>query len=592
MPPQPAMHDQGRPLRFGPFELDLTAGELRAGRQTVRLQEQPFVILQMLLEKRGQVVTRDELRQRLWPEGTFVDFEHSLNAAVKRLRAALGDDADSPRYIETIPRRGYRFVAGEDESEPQGIDAGGLPESYLRLAVLPFSAVGAPQPDDYFGDGFTEEMISELGRRGRSRLAVISSHSSRTFKNTTARARDIGLALRADYLLEGSVRQSGGRVRITARLIATASETQLWADTYEQPLTDWLAVQAEIAARIAQSLAVELLPAAPTAAADLRDHRAHDAFLKGRYHYQRVADTGTAEAFHFFQEAVDRDPSFAPAAAGLAMVEVMRAAYYHEVPRHALERAREAANRASRLDPSLADTHLADGDVRRFLLWDHRGARHAYRTAISLNPSLESARTAHAKLLASLGRFGDSVREADVGRELDPRCLTANTVAAWARYAAGDYGAASELCRHTLELDDSHTAARQLLSAALIAAGSRKEAIRVLQAGLETAAHSPILLASLAYASAVCQDRLGAEQWLERLKAPTDARYVSSYHLAIAFAGLGNIDEAFAALARACDDRDPMVTNVAVDPRLHTLRTDARYQPLLIRLRLHEFHSH
>ncbi len=578
-------------LRFGPFELDLRSGELRAGRRLLRLQEQPFVILQMLLEKRGHVVTRHELRQRLWPEGTFVDFDHSLNAAVKRLRAALQDDADSPRYIETIPRRGYRFVAGEDEPGEREPRATALADSHVRLAVLPFADLGSARSDDYFSEGFTDEMISELGRRGRTRLAVISSHSSRAFKNTASRASDIGHALGADYLVEGSIRQSSGRVRITARLIATATETQLWVETYEQPLADWLTVQAEIAAKIAQSLAVELLPTEPTSAAACRDERAYDAYVKGRYHYQRLADTGAAEAARFFQQAVDQDPSFAPARAGLAMVEVMRASYYHEVPRRALERARESADRASQLEPALAETHLADGDVKRFLLWDHRAARHAYRTAIALNPSLESARTAHAKLLASMGRFADSVREADVGRELDPRCLTANTVAAWARYAAGDYDAACTLCRHTLELDDSHTGARQLLSAALLAAGSRKEAVRVLQSGLDAAPHNPILLTSLAYASAVCGDRRAAEQALERVEALAAARYVSSYHLAIAHTGLGANDEAFAALARACDDRDPMVTNVAVDPRLQDLRSDARYEALLTQLRLGEFHS-
>jgi DNA-binding winged helix-turn-helix (wHTH) protein len=206
------MHiNEDQRLRFGAFELDVRSGELRAGSRLVRLQEQPFVILQMLLEKRGQVVTRDELRQRLWPEGTFVDFEHSLNAAVKRLRAALRDDADSPRYIETIPRRGYRFVAGQDDPDDRATRGVGL-EAHVRIAVLPFTDVGSVPPDEYFGDGFTEEMISELGRRGRAGLAVISSHSSRTFGNTAARARDIGLALRADYLVEGSIRQGGGRV--------------------------------------------------------------------------------------------------------------------------------------------------------------------------------------------------------------------------------------------------------------------------------------------------------------------------------------------------------------------------------------------
>ena len=575
-------------LRVGPYELDLDSRELRTASGSVRLQEQPCVILQMLVERRGSVVTREELRRRLWPEGTFVDFEHSLNAAVKRLRAVLGDDADHPKFVETIPRRGYRFVADQEEAD---VRDPGLTESRVRLAVLPFRELGASSQDDYFSHGFTEEMVSELGRRGRGRFGVISNHSSRTFKDTTLRARDIGLALRADYLLEGSIRQSGGRVRISARLIESTSETQLWVETYEQPLTDWLAVQAEIATRIARSLEMELLPGDFAARARSRDAAASEAFLKGRYHYQRLADTGAREALRFFQEAASRDPSFASAHAGVAMVEVMRASYYHEVPRAALERARASATRALQLDPEVPEAHLAHGDVQRLLAWDLHGARAAYAKAIVLNPSLESARTAHARLLVSLGRFAQAVREADLGRELDPRCLTANTLAAWARHAAGDHDTAIDLCRHTLELSEHHAVARQLLGSALLAIDSPKEAIRVLEHGLEGRDPNPILLASLAYVHAVSSDRAEAERLIEQLDALALRRYVSPYYRAIAYAGLGALERAFDALEQACDDRDPAVANLAIERRLSALRVDARFADLLGRLGLSDLLS-
>ncbi|MBI4885863.1 MAG: winged helix-turn-helix domain-containing protein [Acidobacteria bacterium] len=574
-------------VTFGEFELDVDARELRAGTSCVRLQEQPFVILQLLLERRGQVVTREELRQRLWPAGTFVDFEHSLNAAVKRLRAALADDADAPRFIETIPRRGYRFVATEDEAEPSPRADG---RHRIRIAVLPFSELGDGFQPGYFGHAFTDEMISQLGCRCRGRLGVISSHSSMAFRNATVRAQDIGAALRADYLLEGSIRHSGGRVRITARLVETASETHLWVDTYEEPLTDWLAAQTDIAARIARSLAMELDADEPALSRGTSDPVAHQSYLKARYHWQRIADSGAADALYFFRDAATRDPQFAGAHAGVAIIEAMRATYYHEVPRPALERARLSAERALELDATVADAHFAVGEVRRMLLWDFRGARDAYSRAIALNSSFESARGGYARLLASIGNFGHAVREAELAHELDPRCLTANTITAWVRYLAGDYDAAIDLCRHTLEMDDSHLGARQLLGTALLAAGSRKEALRVLEAGAPAADPHPTTVAVLAYARAVVGDCATSADLLGRLERSASERYVPPYYLAVAYAALGQIDAAFEALRKACDHRDPAVTNVAVDPRLAPLRDDARYAALLRDMGLHDFH--
>ncbi len=470
-------------MEFGAFELDVNARELRTANGRVRLQEQPFVILQMLLERRGQVVTREELRQRLWPAGTFVDFEHSLNAAIKRLRAALGDDADTPRFIETVPRRGYRFLAGDEADEPSPVRTD---HHRVRIAVLPFTELGEGLQHDYFGHAFTDEMISQLGRRCRGRLGVISSHSSRAFRNTTATAREIGATLRADYLLEGSIRHNGERVRITARLVETASDTHLWVETHEQAITDWLSAQTDIATRIARSLAMELDAEDPASVHGSRDAGAYQSYLKGRYHWHRIADTGHAEALVCFQDAVARDPSFAAAHAGVAIIEAMGAIYYREVPLHALRRAHQAATLALQLDTTIAEAHFAIGEVRRMLLWDAPGARAAYTTAISLNSSFESARSGYARLLASLGNFAQAIRQAELARELDPRCLTANAISAWVRYLAGDYDAAVDLCRHTLEMDDSHLGARVLLGSALMAADSPKEALRV----LESAANS------------------------------------------------------------------------------------------------------
>jgi TolB-like protein/Tfp pilus assembly protein PilF len=574
------------PLRFGSFELDRRSRELRKGASRVRLQEQPFEILCLMLERPGHVVTRDELRQRLWPDGTFVDFEHSLNAAVKRLRAALGDDADNPRYVETLPRRGYRFIGSVPEeaaAEPPG--SGTL---RVRMAVLPFTSLGEEGGQEYFTDGLTEEMIAQLGRLCRGRIAIIARQSSMAFKGTTRAAREIGQALRAAYLLEGSVRREGDRVRITARLVETKGETNLWVETYERHLTDCLSVQAEVAARIAQSLAMELVPEQPRAGLDVRspDAAAYQAYLKARYFWNKPGDDGVEDALAYFQQAIGADPSYAAAYSGLARAYVSRAGYYRERPRVALEKARDAAERALRLDPALSEAHLALGEVRRMLQWDTRAARSAYSHAIALNPSYETAHRAYGVMLASLGRHAQAIRESDRACELDPLCLAVNTSAAWVRYAAGDYAAAIEQCNRTMDIDDRYyPAARRLLGASHLQLGETREALKALEAACE-ANVDPVAMAWLTHARAVLGDRAGAIGLLTRLERLARQRYVPPYHLAIAHTGLGDIDAAFTALDAAAEDRDPALANVAVDPRFAPLRTDRRYAELVGRLGL------
>src|SRR3954462_9000034 len=288
-------------VRFASFELDVRSRELRRGDTRIRLQEQPFEILRLMLERPGDVVTREELQQRLWPDGTFVDFEHSLNAAVKRLRAALGDDADNPKFVETLPRRGYRFIAALHDGEGS-VTIPHAATATPRLAVLPFSNL-SDSAHEYFSDGLTEELIAQLGPRCRGRMPIIPRRSSSIFKGTLQRVSEIAAALKADYLLEGSVRRDGRRVRITVRLVEGRSETDLWSETHDRTIDDWLSVQADVAAHVARSLMVELSPphqrtiAAP-------DPRAHRAYLKARYHWALPGDGGLEEALVQLGEAL------------------------------------------------------------------------------------------------------------------------------------------------------------------------------------------------------------------------------------------------------------------------------------------------
>ena len=570
-------------IRLGAFELDVRTRELRQGATRVRLQDQPFEILRLLLARPGDVVTREELRKRLWPDGTYVDFEHSLNAAVKRLRNSLGDDADNPRFVETLPRRGYRFIALLDPADA-GADAQPphRPAPTIRLAVLPFSNLSSER-QDYFSDGLTEELISQLGGLCRGRIGVLARWSSMVFKGTPLGAREVGEALRADYLLEGSVRHEGDRVRVTARLIETAGETQMWAEAYDRRLTHCLTVQTDVAAHIARSLATELAPEARASASGAVEPSAYQAYLKGRYFWNKTEDQGLDQAIAYYDEALALEPSFGRAHAALARARVLRAEFYRDVPRLALVRARDAARRALELDGSLYEAHLALADTSRMLDWDWPAAEVSYSQAIALNPSAECCHCAYAVLLAALGRHAEAAREMERACELDPLCLVVGGNAAWVAYAAGDYHAAIEFARNTIDMDPEFVPARRVLAAAYLQGGRHADAV----AELETSAaltSNPVLLAWLAHAKAVTGHTHEAEALVARVLGA--AGYVRQYPLAIAYTGLGRFDDAFEALDIACLDRDPMLVHVGVEPRFEPLRSDGRFGDLLERMRL------
>jgi TolB-like protein/Flp pilus assembly protein TadD len=581
-----AVTDADQPVRFGSFELDIRSRELHNGATRIRLQDQPFEILRMMLERPGRVVTREELQQRLWPDGTFVDFEHSLNAAVKRLRAALGDDAENPRFVETVPRRGYRFIARSDEETTARDAAARLTAPSVRLAVLPFVDLSQEDRDGYFAEGLTDEMIAQLGQMYRSRIGVISRTSSMVFRDTALRAREIGDALRAGYLLEGSVRRQGDRARITARLVEASSETQLWVETYESSLTDALFVQQDIATRIARSLAIEILPEnrqAPVSS----NPEAYRAYLKGRYYWNMLADTGVEQAAAYLERAVQLDPTSAAAHAALARVRILEAEYYDATPRTALERARASATRALDLDPTFFEAHLAMGDVLRMLEWDWPGAETAYSQAIVLNPSQEGAHRAYGLLLAALSRFAEAIRESDRACEMDPLCVVVNSSgAAWVRFLAGDYDAAIARSREAIEMEPEYLVARRILAASYLQSGRESEAIAELESALETSGEDSTLIAALAHAKAVTGNRRAAVALMERLTKDAPPRHAPSYHLALAHVGLGNPDAALASLEQAIVERDPGVINLAVDPRLESIRSDTRVVSLIEQLGL------
>jgi TolB-like protein/Tfp pilus assembly protein PilF len=570
-------------VRFESFELDVRSRELRCGARRVRLQEQPFEILRLMLERPGDVVTRDELARRLWPKGTFVDFEHSLNAAVKRLRAALGDDAENPRFVETLPRRGYRFIASIDADK-----VAPAPAERVRLAVLPFTNLSGEPGQEYFSDGLTDEMIAQLGRLGRGRIGVIARWSSMVFKGSHLGAREIGEALRADYLLEGSVRRDGDKVRISAWLVETKGETHLWTDTYERKVIDCLEVQADVAVRIAEALAMELVATASPASSRAAgpDASAYQEYLKGRYYWNLPGPGGLPQAEHYFQEALRLDPQFGAAWASLARTLISQAEYYTAEPCEALDRAEAAATRALQIDSSLSDAHLALGDVRRIRYFDWQSAETAYSQAIALNPSSEAAHRTYGLLLAARGRYVEAQREARRALELDPLCLVVGTSAAWVHYLSGDYHSAIEQCGVVVEMDQRFLPARRLMAVALLQSGHPVEATMQLEQALTVADDDAVALAWLAHAKAAAGQHAVASQVAARLRDYTGPYRVSPYHSALAQLGAGDPDTALSSLEQALERCDPALVNLGAEPRFQQLRDEPRFRHLLVRLNL------
>src|SRR5271165_3895357 len=301
-------------IRFGVFEVNLSTRELRKKGHKLRLQEQPFQLLTLLLERPNEVVTREEIQQKIWGADTFVDFDHGVNRAINKLREALGDSADNPRFIETLSRRGYRFIA------PVQLDLQPSDSSKKMLIVLPFSNLNLEADQEYFADGLTEEMIAHLSRLNPERLGVIARTSAMQFKKTSKTIKAIGQELGVQFALEGSIRRAGDRVRITAQLIQVRDQTHLWAESYDRGLKDVLEIQSEVAERIARSLAVELVPErqALGALSVTGDTEAYEFYLRGRHYLNQRVELGYSKAIDYFNRAIQKDPGYAPAYAGLA----------------------------------------------------------------------------------------------------------------------------------------------------------------------------------------------------------------------------------------------------------------------------------
>jgi TolB-like protein/DNA-binding winged helix-turn-helix (wHTH) protein/Tfp pilus assembly protein PilF len=631
------------PLRFGVFELDLRAGELRKHGLRVRLQEQPFQLLAMLLERPGEVVTREELQKKLWPEDTFVDFDHGLNKGVNKIREALGDSAESPRFVETVARRGYRFLAEvkPDEvapvrspelatqlhPEPESGDhadragkfakpkqvlqslawkisafvlllltaslatwklhAWNRPSTVIRsLAVLPLESLSNDPSQDYFADGMTDELISDLGQI--SALRVISRTSVMTYKHARKPLPQIARELNVDAVVEGTVLRSGDQVRITAQLIEASTDKHLWSQSYQGELRDTLALQSKVAGAIAEQIRINLNPQEQAALKTTKvvNPQAYESYLKGRYFWNKRTADGLKVALAYFNEAIDEDPKYAQAYSGLADTYALLGDWQYAVmtPKEAFPKAKAAAIKALELDSALGEAHNSLAFCFDAFDWDLDSAEKEFRQAIELNPGYATAHHWYAWHLSVLGRNDEAIAEMRKAESLDPLSLIINADLAELLVIAHFYDESMRQSRKTIEMDPSFALAHNQLAQAYLKKHMDEEAVAELQKAVQLSGGSPTCIASLARAYAASGKRSEALKLLSDLKKHSVPSYSNASEISVIYAALGDQDQAMNWLEKGYEER--FNPSVLLRPGFDPLRSDPRFQDLVRRIGL------
>jgi TolB-like protein/DNA-binding winged helix-turn-helix (wHTH) protein/Flp pilus assembly protein TadD len=628
-------------LRFGVFELDLRAGELRKHGLRVHLQEQPFQALVMLLENHGEVVTREELRKRLWPADTFVDFDHGLNKAINKIREALGDSAESPRFVETVARRGYRFLAEVEAADVAPVRNPGIstqphpaaeardrpnlagkptmpkqllpsfawkvsafallllllgslatwkldfwshPPGLIRsLAVLPLENLSVDASQDYFADGMTEELISDLGQI--SALRVISRTSVMAYKRARKPLPQIAHELNVDAVVEGTVLRSGDRVRITAQLIEASTDKQLWSRSYEGELRDTLALQSKVARAIADQIRINLSLREQAALKNVKvvNPTAYESYLKGRYFWNKRTADGLKVALAYFNQAIDEDPKYAKAYSGLADTYALLGDWEYGVmtSKEALPKARAAAIKALELDSELSEAHNSLAFCLDVFDWDLDSAGKEFRRAIELNPGYATAHHWYAWHLSVLGRNEEAIAEMRKAESLDPLSLIINADLAEVLVIAHYYDESIRQSRKTIEMDPNFGLAHNQLAQAYIQKHMYDQAVAELQKAVQLSGGSPTGIANLARAYVASGRRSEAVKLLSDLKKRSSASYSE---IAMIYASLGDTDQAMNWLEKGYEER--FNPSVLLRPGFDPLRSDPRFEDLVRRIGL------
>jgi TolB-like protein/DNA-binding winged helix-turn-helix (wHTH) protein len=634
-------------IRFGDCVLNPSAFELRRGRRTVKLERIPLGVLLLLIEKHGSVVTRDAIAEHVWGKDVFVDVDNGINTAIRKIRQVLNDDPQKPRFVETIPGMGYRFIAALEESEtdqsafvtgpgpddPPNVDvriagiagqdrtppqkgesfsvryawirSAGLilgvvsvagivvalgwrhfnPERHVirSIAVLPLQNLSADPSQEYFSDGMTEELITELSRI--QALKVISHTSVMEYKGTKKHLPQIARELGVDGILEGSVIRENDEVRVTVQLLDGPEDRHLWSEEYERPLNGILNLQRDVAREITQEIRLKLTPEQQTRYATTQtiNPHAYEQYLRGRYllSTQYTMTAPLLQARTFFENAIQEDSKFAEAYSGLADAYLYLALYRFEAPEAALRSAHEALHRAAELDDTVGEIHDTLGMIHWVHDWDWAGAEREFDRSISLAPSYSCAHEDRAEYMALLGRREEALAELSKVSSLDlgPSAhMTADAVF----YQLRDYPKLIETAKEGIALDPNEWVEHRNLGIGYEGTGKLLEAIAEYKRAVILSNGDQDAVAFLAHANAVSGNKPAAMKILHDWENVKGSDVHPSYLLATLHAGLGQKDMAFEYLSRASRERSlELAWHLKSDPRIDSLRTDPRFLSLV-----------
>ncbi len=613
-------------LRFGTYEVDPDSGELRKGGIRIRVQQQPLKLLEILLKHPGEVVTREDLRARIWPDESFGDFDQAVNVAIAKLRGALGDSADNPRFIETIPRRGYRFVAevavvqrdsgraklAQETSATAGsrdsatvaeqamfrrlpgplswkiivfsvvllatvvvliirwrnhsIANASLPSPIRSLAVLPLENLSG-DAEDYFADGMTDELITDLAQIGA--LRVISRTSVMPYKGARKSLPLVARELNVDAIVEGTVLRSGNQVRITAQLIQASVDKHLWAQSYQGDLRNTLSLQKQVASAIAEQIRIELTPheRAVLKNAKTVDPEAYEDYLKGRFFFNKRNSGEKAQ--EYFQRAIEKDPNYPSPYTGLADI------YQLSDNPHL---ARQSVQKALGLDNELAEAHNSLAELLYRFDRDWLGAEREFNRAIELNSNYAPAHHWYSMYLAFVGRRQQALAEAQKAHELDPLSPVVGANLAKILQENGQYDKAIDQAKKTLELEPNSAVTHVVLGIVYEDKKMYADAIREYKTGLQLGGAPGEIRGLLGYVYAATGDTGNAGKMIRQLKMLWPGHAHAALDLAVVYSGLGQKDQALYWLGKASEADVGDLIAVGQNPHFAALRTDKRFQ--------------
>ena len=566
--------------RFGRFRLHAAGGLLYRDDTLVALPPKIAQTLLLLVEHAGDVVGKAALLEKIWGDASVE--EGSLTRTISLLRKALRDGADDEELVATISKRGYRFVAAVQKTEPPRAPSA---TEKIMLAVLPVENLGGDPRHEYFSDGLTEEMITQLGRLNPSRLGVIARTSAMHYKGTDKTIAQIGRELGVSYVLEGSVRRSRHRVRIATQLIEVADQAHVWAESYERAIGDILVLQSDVARSIAREIDVQLTPRERRrlASAVPVNPQGYESYLKGRYFWCRRTEEGMRKGIEYFNRAIKHDPLCAGALSGLSDSYVMLACRGVIPAKDAFQKATSAATQALAIDRSLGEAYASRAHVRLHD-WKWQGLDDEFQRAIELNPGHAVAYYWYAEYLMAMGRAEESVTLAKRARETDPLSAVLSAAYAMILYLARDFDGACEHLLQALELDSSHFLLHFRLGLAQIQQGRHSEAIREMRKAVSLSGRSTESLTGLAQAYAAAGHRKALRVLLTDLKTQGRRRYVSPYYMARVHAALKDPEATFLWLDVAFRERNPDFIELRSEPAFDALHDDPRFALLVRRV--------